>query len=101
MFASDSDTDESTDGAISDDADALSELDIYLRKRTVPKVKEPLAWWDSQRATFPHLAQMAIDYLSIPGASFRLLSMTPSLLTQLYQRHLSKSNVSSAKAGLS
>ena len=32
-------------------------------------VKNPLRWWPAHKATFPHLAQLAQQYLSAPGGS--------------------------------
>ena len=32
-----------------------------------PRYSEPLAWWELQRKTQPHLARMASAYLTAPG----------------------------------
>jgi len=43
------------------------ELDRYLS--TDPEhVIDALAWWYENRAVYPHLHQMALDYLCIPGS---------------------------------
>ena len=44
----------------------MSELDQYLRY-PVEQVKDPLKWWFHNRALYPSLHRMALDYLSIPG----------------------------------
>ena len=49
-----------------------SELDEYLRK-AVENVKEPLAWWITNRHVYPNLSHMALDYLSIPGKFLNIL----------------------------
>ena len=33
------------------------------------QVVDVLMWWTEHKATYPHLARMALDYLSIPGMS--------------------------------
>ena len=33
------------------------------------KISNPIAWWREQQATYPKLAQMAFDVLSIPAMS--------------------------------
>ena len=43
-----------------------SELERYLS--TDPEhVTDVLAWWYKRKAIYPHLHQMALDYLTIPG----------------------------------
>ena len=44
----------------------LSEIDDYLR-HPVQNVKDPLKWWFANRALYPNLSRMGLDYLSIPG----------------------------------
>lgn len=47
------------------------ELEQYLHGpvTSLKKARDPIAWWRARQATFPHLAQMALDYLTIPGTS--------------------------------
>jgi hypothetical protein len=47
---------------------AVDDYDSYL---TTPpmKISNPIAWWREQQATYPKLAQMAFDVLSIPAMS--------------------------------
>ncbi|CAB4379249.1 unnamed protein product [Rhizophagus irregularis] len=45
------------------------ELEEYLRKPVVAFKTDPLQWWKAHEATFPHLANMARDFLAIPGKS--------------------------------
>ena len=46
-----------------------SELDQYLQS-DIQHVIEPIAWWHKNRASYPQLSQMAIDYLAIPDIHF-------------------------------
>ena len=44
------------------------ELDIYLKSPVANiAVCDGISWWYSEKETYPHLYQMALDYLSIPG----------------------------------
>ena len=45
---------------------ARDELTRYLAA-DVEHTPDVLAWWHDHRMTYPHLSQMAFDYLSIPG----------------------------------
>ena len=45
------------------------ELQTYLDAPT-EECPNPIAWWWERRALYPHLSQMALAYLSIPGTSF-------------------------------
>jgi hAT family C-terminal dimerisation region len=45
-----------------------NEIHKYLRK-PVENVKDPLQWWVQNRAIYPTLSQMGLDYLSIPPTS--------------------------------
>jgi hAT family C-terminal dimerisation region len=49
------------------------ELDRYL-STDVEVVSDVLAWWYERRAMFPCLSRMALDYLSIPGRLFSLIT---------------------------
>ena len=44
----------------------LTEIDDYLA-RAVENVKNPLKWWQDNRAIYPDLSWMAADYVSIPS----------------------------------
>jgi hypothetical protein len=46
-----------------------NELDEYLALPVVG-IKDPLKWWTDNRAAYPNLARMALDYLSILGKCF-------------------------------
>lgn len=46
----------------------LSELDKYLAADT-EETTDALRWWYERRAMFPALSRMALNYLTIPGAS--------------------------------
>ena len=43
------------------------ELEMYLSTERKLSVKDGLLWWYKQKHIYPHLSQMAMDYLSIPG----------------------------------
>lgn len=45
----------------------MDELDSYLRSEPDFRAKDGLSWWHEHRTHYPHLARMALDYLSIPG----------------------------------
>ena len=48
---------------------SIDELDTYMRGTREAPITLPLLWWKSQQKTFPTLAKMAMDYLSIAGTS--------------------------------
>lgn len=48
------------------------ELTRYLSTPSEP-VDNPIAWWYNHRHIYPRLSRMALDYLSIPGKSARLM----------------------------
>jgi hypothetical protein len=52
-----------------DGIDDHSELDEFLTQ-PLEKVQDPIWWWWEHCIMFPTLSAMALDYLSIPGASF-------------------------------
>jgi hypothetical protein len=45
------------------------ELDLYMARYPCDESTDPLQWWKSMSATYPTVAQMARDYLAIPGTS--------------------------------
>jgi hypothetical protein len=47
----------------------VSEIDEYLRL-PVENVSDPLKWWSDNQHVYPHLARMALDFLSAPRKSF-------------------------------
>jgi hypothetical protein len=55
-------------GNISVATGTSNELDKFLRE-PVENVKDMLQWWFKNRAVYPKLSQMALDYLSIPPTS--------------------------------
>ncbi|CAB5204867.1 unnamed protein product [Rhizophagus irregularis] len=61
------------------------ELEEYLRKPAVAFKTDPLQWWKTHEATYPHLANMARDFLAIPGTSVpveRIFSGGTDLITK-------------------
>lgn len=51
-------------------SDMIDQLESYLSQDSF-NVDDPLAYWNDKRSsgTWPELAQMALDYLTIPGES--------------------------------
>lgn len=61
-----------------------AELSNYLLTPSIDKEQDPLAWWKTHRVSFPHLAQLARRYLSIPATSSpseRLFSASGNIIT--------------------
>ena len=48
----------------------MTEMDHYLKSARVKGVSDPLQWWVDNRGSYPRLARMARDFLTIPGKSF-------------------------------
>jgi hypothetical protein len=46
--------------------DLHNELVRYL-SMDPEQVEDVLLWWHEQKAMYPHLSRMALDYLTIPG----------------------------------
>jgi hypothetical protein len=57
------------------------ELEQYL-ECPVEDVKDVLLWWVKNRAVYPRLSRMALDYLSIPGVSI-ITTLVPNLTISL------------------
>uniref|UniRef100_A0A8C9Z4Z2 BED-type domain-containing protein n=1 Tax=Sander lucioperca TaxID=283035 RepID=A0A8C9Z4Z2_SANLU len=47
------------------------EMLIYESETPLPTDSNPLSWWKTSQSKYPHLAQLARHYLSIPGTSVR------------------------------
>lgn len=47
------------------------EIMMYESETPLPTDSNPLLWWKMSRSIYPHLAQLARRYLSIPGTSVR------------------------------
>lgn len=47
------------------------EMDMYEREATLPADENPLSWWQKSCGMYPHIAQLAKTYLTIPGTSVR------------------------------
>lgn len=61
------------------------ELKLYLSEDTLPRSSCPFKWWNSNQARFPLVADVAREYLSIPGTSVpseRLFSKAGETLTK-------------------
>ena len=43
------------------------ELQQYLQEKCMEQDQNPLLWWKQNQVCFPNLAQMAQDFLAIPG----------------------------------
>lgn len=55
--------------------DLYSELDCYLSS-DVEHVLDPIAWWRERRGAYPCLSHMALNYLTIPGASNVIITIS-------------------------
>lgn len=55
---------------------SMDPFEIYISSPPVPTISDPLAYWDSQQkaGVDSGLAQMALDYLSIPRKPFLYLN---------------------------
>ncbi|XP_054458167.1 E3 SUMO-protein ligase ZBED1-like [Anoplopoma fimbria] len=47
------------------------EMSMYEQESPIPPQENPLMWWKTSGGRYPHIAQMAKKYLSIPGSSVR------------------------------
>ncbi|XP_055337872.1 uncharacterized protein LOC129587924 [Paramacrobiotus metropolitanus] len=47
----------------------IDELNQYLNTAVEQAEVDPLEWWESHKKVYPHLAQMAMDYVCIPATS--------------------------------
>ncbi|KAK7176491.1 hypothetical protein R3I93_000658 [Phoxinus phoxinus] len=47
------------------------EMLIYESETPLPTDSNPLSWWKTSQSRYPHLAELARRYLSIPGTSVR------------------------------
>lgn len=68
--------------------DLRTEIVRYLAA-DIEKTDNPLKWWHDRRAVYPQLAQMGLDYLSIPPTSVdveRLFSRGRLLLSHVRSR---------------
>ena len=45
---------------------------MYLAS-PIEDITDPLKWWYKHHSVYPHLSQMAADYLLIPGAWYVML----------------------------
>lgn len=61
--------------------DALEE---YLASPPIPTVLDPIKYWVGMQAAGHPLAQMALDYLSIPGSSLLLPLPLIQILTSMF-----------------
>ncbi|KAM4584791.1 E3 SUMO-protein ligase ZBED1-like [Odontesthes bonariensis] len=47
------------------------EMAMYVQESPIPPQDNPLVWWKTSGGRYPHIAQMAKKYLSVPGSSVR------------------------------
>ncbi|XP_076013422.1 E3 SUMO-protein ligase ZBED1-like [Genypterus blacodes] len=50
-------------------ADAIQEVQRYLAEGNIARSQDPLQYWDNQKATFPHLFRLALQFLCTPASS--------------------------------
>ncbi|XP_065133764.1 E3 SUMO-protein ligase ZBED1-like [Paramisgurnus dabryanus] len=53
------------------ESDLLQEMMRYEKEPPLPADSDPLLWWKIGSTKYPHLAQLAMKYLSVPGTSVR------------------------------
>nr|XP_055067976.1 E3 SUMO-protein ligase ZBED1-like [Misgurnus anguillicaudatus] len=53
------------------ESDLLQEMMRYEKEPPLPADSDPLLWWKIGSTKNPHLAQLAMKYLSVPGTSVR------------------------------
>jgi hAT family C-terminal dimerisation region len=58
-----------TDDSSFEEEEFMDEVDRYLAAGQIKSVTNPLCWWVENQGTYPHLWQMAQDYIMIPGMS--------------------------------
>jgi hypothetical protein len=66
--------------SVVDDDHNPDTIDTYLSEPRVSTacIKEaggPLKYWEKMKATHPHIARFALDFLSAPGEWFKVLAM--------------------------
>ncbi|CAB5193526.1 unnamed protein product [Rhizophagus irregularis] len=54
----------------------IDELQDYLNKPVISPKMDPLGWWKSNETIYPRLANMARDYLGIPGKRMFFFKVT-------------------------
>ncbi|XP_056116949.1 E3 SUMO-protein ligase ZBED1-like [Rhinichthys klamathensis goyatoka] len=62
---------DASDGPLDIGAVLEQEMLIYESETPLPSDCNPLSWWMTSQSKYPHLAQLARRYLSIPGTSVR------------------------------
>jgi hypothetical protein len=55
-------------------ASILDELTAYLEEER-EQVVDVIAWWKGKQKIYPRLAQMALDFLNVPGEFSSLFSV--------------------------
>lgn len=55
------------------------EFERYVKEKRANRNEDILQWWQRNSATFPNLAKMARDFLSIPATSVLLKDFSPRL----------------------
>ena len=68
--ATDSELSTNTDDSSSEEEESIDKINWYLIAGQIKHVANPLQWWVENKGTYPHLWQMARDYLTILGTLF-------------------------------
>ncbi|KAM9391552.1 zinc finger BED domain-containing protein 4-like [Pholidichthys leucotaenia] len=50
-------------------ADAIQEVQRYLAEGNIARSQDPLRYWDNQKASYPNLFQLALEFLCTPASS--------------------------------
>jgi len=46
-----------------------AELEGYMNMPNIERNKNPFIWWKQHESSFPHISQLAKQYLSMPASS--------------------------------
>lgn len=85
----DKETDASTATNQSPKATAIVEMDKYLSESLLPRLSDPLQWWDQRKLIYPHLYKLAMARLCIPGSAVpceRIFSKAGQVMTEKRNR---------------
>ncbi|XP_077424041.1 E3 SUMO-protein ligase ZBED1-like [Vanacampus margaritifer] len=78
-----------TQRASSSTANAIAEVQRYLKDKPLPWTEKPLQYWFLQKTTYPHLYPVALQYLSTPASSVpceRIFSKAGEIVSQRRSR---------------
>ena len=65
-------------------SDSMVEIRQYVQQKNTGRKEDPLLWWQQNCTQYPHLQDLAMKYLCIPGTSVpseRLFSKAGELVS--------------------